>query len=381
MTPILWWSNSPTVKTGYGTQTAQAVSRIVDDGHYVEVLANYGVEGVPMMWRTQFGDDVTVHPRGFDAFSRDVMSAYWLQFQAAHPDAVMIALADVFVIPDDITSSVPLYVWVPMEHTPVPADVRHAFDREGSTAKPIAMSKFGKQQFDSVDIESTYIPHAIEAEFQPTEGGAEVMGVPDDAFVVAMVQANKGASPERKQFTTSMLAFQQLKKKHDDAVLYIHTDPLAPQSITLRNVAKTLGLEDRVFFPDVLRYRTWGYEDGDLASIYTRADILLAPSMGEGFGLTPLEAAACGTPAIVSHFSAQPELACADSYMVDGQLAWHEGRKSFLFQPFVSSIAEALIDSYENPVPFSQAAVDLAARYGAERVFSEYWIPFLASLR
>lgn len=378
---ILWWSNSPTVKTGYGTQTAQVVSRIVDDGHHVEVLANYGVEGVPTWWRTQFGHDVKMHPRGLDAFSRDVMSAYWLQFQSEYPDAIMVGLADVFVIPDDITSSVPLHVWVPLEHTPLPPDVHHAFKRDDSITKPIAMSQFGLAQLQSSDIDATYIPHAIEAEFQPTEGGGELMGVPDDAFVVGIVQANKGASPERKQFTTAMLAFQKLKKAHDDAVLYIHADPIAPQSITLRNVAKTLGLEGRVFFPDPLRYRTWGYDDGDLASIYTRTDILAAASMGEGFGLTPLEAAACGTPSIVSNFSAQPELAFVHSYVVDGQLTWHEGRKSFLFQPFVQSVADAMLDAYDNPMPFSQAAVEFAARYDADRVFSEYWIPYLASLR
>jgi glycosyltransferase involved in cell wall biosynthesis len=40
--------------------------------------------------------------------------------------------------------------------------------------------------------------------------------------------------------------------------------------------------------------------DSDLRALLTGADALLYPSLYEGFGLPPLEAAACGTPALVS---------------------------------------------------------------------------------
>jgi hypothetical protein len=33
--------------------------------------------------------------------------------------------------------------------------------------------------------------------------------------------------------------------------------------------------------------------------------------------------------------------------------------------------------AYENPVRRSQAALDLAAEYDADKVFDEYWLPFL----
>jgi glycosyltransferase involved in cell wall biosynthesis len=40
--------------------------------------------------------------------------------------------------------------------------------------------------------------------------------------------------------------------------------------------------------------------DAELASLYSGALALVMPSWLEGFGLPPLEAAACGTPSIVS---------------------------------------------------------------------------------
>ena len=46
-----------------------------------------------------------------------------------------------------------------------------------------------------------------------------------------------------------------------------------------------------------------------LVKIYNAADILLAPSLYEGFGMTILEAMACGTPAIASNVASLPEVA------------------------------------------------------------------------
>jgi len=54
----------------------------------------------------------------------------------------------------------------------------------------------------------------------------------------------------------------------------------------------------------------FGNPDQDtLVSLYNAADILLSPSLYEGFGLTIVEAMACGTPVITSNVSSLPEVA------------------------------------------------------------------------
>ena len=54
-----------------------------------------------------------------------------------------------------------------------------------------------------------------------------------------------------------------------------------------------------------------------LVQIYNAADVLLAPSLYEGFGMTILEAMACGTPVVTSNVSSLPEVAGDAAILVD----------------------------------------------------------------
>ncbi len=57
------------------------------------------------------------------------------------------------------------------------------------------------------------------------------------------------------------------------------------------------------------RIKFLGYIDSsDKAGLYNLANIFVYPSFYEGFGFPPLEAAACGTPVIISAASSLPEL-------------------------------------------------------------------------
>ncbi|HEV2055349.1 MAG TPA: glycosyltransferase family 1 protein [Methylomirabilota bacterium] len=61
-----------------------------------------------------------------------------------------------------------------------------------------------------------------------------------------------------------------------------------------------------------------GYVDDEvLRALYHRAQALVLPSFGEGFGLPVLEAMACGTPVVTSRISALPEVAADAALYVD----------------------------------------------------------------
>lgn len=57
--------------------------------------------------------------------------------------------------------------------------------------------------------------------------------------------------------------------------------------------------------------------DEDLAALYTGAEVLVFPSLYEGFGLPILDAFACGCPVVTSNLSSMPEVAGDAAVLVD----------------------------------------------------------------
>ena len=76
------------------------------------------------------------------------------------------------------------------------------------------------------------------------------------------------------------------------------------------HMVETLRLSDRVRF--LGRVPT-----EHLVYLYNAARLVVHPSFYEGFGLPPLEAMTCGTPAIVSNVSALPEVVGDAAWLID----------------------------------------------------------------
>ena len=63
----------------------------------------------------------------------------------------------------------------------------------------------------------------------------------------------------------------------------------------LKQLAKTLNIDDRILFD------TSEKSDGEMKYLYKHADLFVTPSLKEGFGYTPIEAAILGTPVLISN--------------------------------------------------------------------------------
>lgn len=74
--------------------------------------------------------------------------------------------------------------------------------------------------------------------------------------------------------------------------------------LALEGLVKELGLEKRVIFD--MDYRT----EGEMRYLYSHADLFVSPSLKEGFGWTPIEAAILKTPVLVSDIEVFREVTC-----------------------------------------------------------------------
>ena len=130
-------------------------------------------------------------------------------------------------------------------------------------------------------MESEYIPHAIETKvFKPTKNlpegisGREFVGG-EDKFVVGMNFANKaGGFIHRKAVAENLLAFAIFASKHDDVILYLHTEPFGKQSgFVLPTILQACGVPaDKVKFVDPVAYQ-YGISQETLAAIYSAWDV------------------------------------------------------------------------------------------------------------
>ena len=122
--------------------------------------------------------------------------------------------------------------------------------------------------------------------------------LPPDALLVGMVCR----LIEQKGVVYGLRAFARIAPQFPSAHLVIAGD--GPRRAALESEAKTLGVADRVHF--------LGWRD-DAPPVLAALDVLLMPSLWEGFGLVMLEAMAQTVPIIGSAVSAIPEV------MVDGE--------------------------------------------------------------
>lgn len=375
---LLWLSNVPWAPSGYGEQTNLFTLRLRALGHDIALVSNWGLMGA-----MQELDGMTVYP-GDGSWGNSVIGDY----AEAHNADLTIALCDAFVLhpnmwPDDLRMA----VWAPLDHYPIPPRVLAVLQHPAVT--PIAMSRFGEEWMQRFSLDPLYVPHGIDTKmFYPRpeirDAVRDELEIPRDAFLVGMVAANKASSLlPRKGFPQALDAFAQFAEKHEDAYLYVHSSPGAPPNNGLELDTLALGVgcpEGRVRFPPEKAWRL-GMSRQLIANLYPAFDVLLNPSMGEGFGVPIVEAQACGCPVIASDHSAMTELTQA-GWLVTGDRWWDGLQNSFLICPSIGSIWDALEAAYDSrgDQRLRDAAAEFARQYDADRVTVDYWIPALEQL-
>jgi FkbM family methyltransferase len=380
---ILWHSVAPWAPTGYGQQTGIMTPRIKALGHDLALSLYYGLQGSQFDWK-----GITCYPSYHASYGSDVIvpnALHWFDAQnsrslhEASCRGMVITLGDVWTFESPLLDQMAVACWTPIDHLQVPDAVRQWFKVMG--AIPIAMSRFGEAALRDAGFNPMYVPHGIDTKtFTPGDKAAAraAVGLPEDAFVVGMVANNIGRDGNRKAFAEQITAFAELRRRHSDAMLVMHTDVDAPPGMRLRPFLERMLPKGSYTYTDIYAYRK-GLKPAAVADVHRAADVLSNCSYGEGFGIPILEAQACGTPVIVTDATAMPEL-CGAGWKVGYEKMWHDSQGGWAAKPLIGDIADAYELAYDKArsEDIRAEAWAFAQDYDADRVVAEYWKPVLA---
>src|SRR5262245_4302606 len=155
------------------------------------------------------------------------------------------------------------------------------------------------------------IPWGCDERFQPGGDPEHFEAVRQRYRLPSQYLLFVGTLEPRKNLTTLLHAYAVLRAEGCDKDLklvvagrtgWLYAD--------IFDTVKTLALEEEVIF-------TGFVDDEDLPYLYRGAQLLVFPSLYEGFGLPILEAMASGVPVITSDLASMPEVAGEAAILVD----------------------------------------------------------------
>lgn len=390
---ILWNSVAPWIGSGYGQQSSLFVPKIRDAGHDVALSVFCGLEGTIGGW-----DGMTVYPADHTRLNKYRLREYAQDHagDGSLDDVQIITLMDVWTWIDARWGGrfggvldgegLRIAAWVPIDHYPIPPGVVKALETVG--ARPIAMSRFGESELKANGFDPLYVPHGVDTTIYRPRPDARAamraaMDIPEDGFLVGMVANNTGNTPPRKAFPQVIQAFSALSAEIDNAYLYLHCEVHGIfDGINLMHLLEFNGVPmDRVRVVDQYKNHAGSITPNEMAALYSAMDVLANPSYGEGFGIPIIEAQACGTPVIVTDWTAMPELV-GEGWKVQGDPWYDCAHGSYYMCPGLPEILAAMREAYEarDDAAMGERAREFALGYDADLVMQDYWLPALAEL-
>ncbi len=375
---ILLWTDAPWCKTAYGRQCRDLIRQLKGDGHEVAVLTKFGLGGGAIKWQDTF-----IYAPHKQSIGVDALRPVCAHFQAD----IVLSIYDVWAFPPNIKQfmPVPWIAYFPVDGSPVPAA---AAQRLKNADWVTSYTRWGVDELHKAGIEAEYTPPGFDIDlFQPGDKhtARDELGLPNDAFIVTTVGANKG-SPCRKSWSEIVGAFSLFQQDKDDVVFYAHTTKLphgSQNGMFFDDYTQALGIPShKLAFPDQ-NALFLGVPDEQMAQIYRASDVLLLPSRAEGFGFPVAEAQLCGIPVITIEAHALNEITVNGARIVNTVPQWIPQLQYWWRMPSVPEIAEKLEWYYRNRERgyFDEQAqagrAHFVENYAHDVVWKRHWQPFI----
>ncbi len=309
---VLYWGDSPTACTGFGTVAREIMLRLNQTGRYEFITLGINYFGDPHPYEGL----LRIFPTSYDDLLGQGRIGTMLSF--LQPD-LLFTINDCDVLdwfgPVYVDACRQLGWTVPwVWYTPIdgePFHRQHVPLFRDLVTKTVTCSEYGRGIIrGSIPIlDVPVVPHGVDSDtYRPMDDDVRgelrrELGL-DDRFVVLSV----GVNQVRKQYGTLVEAFAAFRRGKKDGVrLCIHGDADSSYGFDIRRIASNHGFEDEIVFTNPQGHPA-GLSTGQLSFVYNLADVAVFPHCGEGFGLCHLEAMSCGVPVIAHGVTATPEI-------------------------------------------------------------------------
>jgi len=300
-TKIFVIADHPFSPSGVGTQTKNVIRSLIDTGEYSFICFGGAIKHndyAPHKIKP-YEDDWVVYPVDGYGTQETVRSI----IRTERPDILWFMTDPRFFpwlweIEDEIRPVIPMVYYHVWDNYPYPEYNKVWYDSCDHVAC-ISKVTYDIVKTVSPDVDSQYIPHAVDPTFfRPLEEEdvkevRKTGNIEEDKFVVFWNNRNA----RRKQPGSLIYWFSKFLDKvgRDKAKLIMHTDPNDPNGPNLVSQINNLGLTG-----GEVQFSTNKIDFEQLATLYNIADVTVNISDAEGFGLATLESLSCATPIIVN---------------------------------------------------------------------------------
>ena len=301
---VLAYCDSPTCATGFGT-----VSRNIFEGLYKTGRYNIDILGINF-WGDPHSFPYRIWPVGTnqdkDPYGRKKICGMVPQMEYD----ILFFLQDTFIL-DFLPELIPhlktngkkfkSICYFPIDGVPKEQWIKNI----SVVDYPIAYSEFGKKEAEKIYAdcpELDVIPHGVNIDEYKLLPEDEVksfrvryFGSQAEKFIFTNLNRNQ----QRKDIPRTIKAFVEFRKHVKDSILYLHMAQ-NDQGWDLPEVCRTYNLDisKDVIFPENFGPNQ-GYPRQVVNMLYNCSDCIISTTLGEGWGLSWIEAMATKTPVIM----------------------------------------------------------------------------------
>lgn len=297
--PRLLWVGDSGCYTGFAEVTRNVLTNLLPAWDCAALAINY------------FGDP---HTEPFPLFPAslggDVFGVNRLEqvIQKFKPDAVGV-LNDPWIAKDYLPvlrkyPNLVRFLYTPIDSPHVAPGFAQALNEYDAV---VSYTEFGAKELDGsgTNTRMFVVPHGIDPKkFYPMKDARKLLQIPEDWYIVGFV----GRNQPRKRIDLAMRAFADFirdKTPEEKAKIkfYYHGN-VNDIGWNIVDMAVAFGIQDNL---GLTSDSNMVVTQEVLNRIYNSFNVMLSTTMGEGWGLCNMEAAACGVPQIVPEWSALQE--------------------------------------------------------------------------